>query len=94
MLYKKCGIVTTQISLFLEVDLPQYGPKAIGKISNADFYPKADIIGAAVWTDKYLQPFHVGYINIDSAGNITIRTSAATPTGYRFNGNMSWITTI
>lgn len=91
ILYKKCGIIIAKISLTLGTDLIKYASLNIGKIPNAKFFPATGVISSAVWTDKYLQPMHVGYVNVDNLGNIIIRTSNEASTGFRINANLSWM---
>lgn len=91
-LYRKCGIVTAQISVVLGKELARYGNMTIGAIPDRQFFPKTEAICAAVWTDKYMQPFNTGYVNIDTYGTIHIRTSDAVSSGYRCYADLMWLT--
>lgn len=89
-LHKKCGIITAQISLTLNVELAQYGYICVANIPDASFFPNLQQIGAAIWTNKYLQPFHAGYVSVDTNGSIVIRTSEAISVNDRLNANLTW----
>lgn len=53
-------------------------------------FPKLAADRAAIWTNKYLQPFHAGYVSVDTNGSIVIRTSEAISVNDRLNANLTW----